>query len=88
MGSENSYPECKNHSTLENPWRKFEFNMIVSDNDGNLPLSWYRIFSQAGERLMDINDIQRDGFLNRTLVSLILMSSYMSKLALILFPIL
>ena len=44
MGKENSYPECKNHSTLENPWRKFEFNMIVSDNDGNLPLSWYRIY--------------------------------------------
>ena len=74
-GLENAdlYPECKNHSRLENSSREFDFNMIESENDGNLPLRWYRIFSQAGKRLMDINDVKRDGFLNRSLVSLILM---------------
>ena len=90
LGNANLYPECKNHSRLENSWRRFDFNMIESKNDGNLSLSWYRIFSEAGKRLMDINDIKRDGFLNRSLVSLILMSNYMGKLALLLynFPIL
>ena len=76
LGSANSYPECENHMRLQEPGRKYKNNQPSSVLDGNnLTTGWYRVFGQAGQRLLDITDIPRN-FFERNVVRLILVSTY------------
>lgn len=76
LGNANSYPECENHMLLQEPGRKHEYNQPSSIPDGsNLTAGWYRVFRQAGQRLLDITDIPKH-FFERNTVRPILVSTY------------
>lgn len=84
LGNAHLYPECNTHMhmRLDEAWRQHEFNQFNQQKDGNLTTGWYRIFGQAGQRLLDINDIPKNVF-NRTLVSPVLVSTYTKNLAML-----
>lgn len=83
LGNTNLYPECNNHSRLQEPWRRHEYNQITPKDDKDLSVGWYRIFGQAGERLLDINDIPTNIF-NKSFVSLVLISPCVKYLTVVL----
>ena len=82
LGNAHLYPECNKHMLLQEPWRQHDFNQISPKKDEELTPGWYRIYGQAGERLLDINDIPKHVF-NRTLVSLVLVSVYVDNLVML-----
>lgn len=85
LGNAHLYPECdlNNHERLQEPGRRDENNQPSQVPDGNLTAGWYRIDSQAGERLLDITDIPKNT-LDRNLVRLLLVSIHLKKLVMLL----
>ena len=82
LGIANLYPECKEHmhKRLQESSRKHEHNRVDSNlNDVNLAAGWYRIFGEAGNRLLDINDLPKNVSINYV-VRLILFSIYVNNL--------
>lgn len=45
---------------LQDAGRKYNFNQPSALKDGKLKAGWYRVFGQAGERLLDITDIPKN----------------------------
>lgn len=85
LGNAHLYPECQlnNHGRLQEPGRRDENNQPSQVEDGNLTAGWYRIDSQAGERLLDITDIPNNT-LNIKFVRLLLVSIDLKKLVMLL----
>ena len=84
LGNKNPYPECENHMLLEEPGRKHDNNQPSSILDGNnLTAGWYRVYGQAGQRLLDITDIPKK-FFERNTVRLILVPSYANNFIMLL----
>ena len=81
LGNTHLYPECEsnNHMRLQNPGRRHNFNQISVLKDTALKAGWYRIFGQAGARLLDITDIPKN-FSKRDIVRLFLFSTYVNNL--------
>ena len=79
MGDAHFYPECENHMRLQEPGRRHVNNQPSILQDGNLTAGWYRIYGQAGQRLLDITDIPKNTF-QRIAVRLILVSTYAKNL--------
>ena len=52
---------------LQEPGRRNVNNQRSSINDGQLNAGWYRVFGQAGNRLLDISDLP-EMFIKRELV--------------------
>lgn len=78
------------HNLLQEPTRKHETNQIdFKLNDVNVAAGWYRIFGQAGNRLLDISDLPKN-VSKRNVVRLILISTYVNNLKTLrrIFPIL
>ena len=83
LGNAHLYPECENHMRLKEPWRQHVNNQPSGEDDRNLTAGWYRVFGQAGKRLLDINDIPKN-ILNATIVSLTFLSIQVSNFAVLL----
>ena len=84
LGHPKPYPECENHIRLQEPGRKHDNNQPSSIPDGNnLTAGWYRVYGQAGQRLLDITDIPKN-FLERNKVRLILVPSYANNFIMLL----
>lgn len=81
LGNTRLYPECEsnNHMRLQNPGRRHNFNQFSVLKDATLKAGWYRIFGQAGTRLLDITDIPTN-FSKRDIVRLFLVSTYVNNL--------
>ena len=87
LGNTHLYPECKsnNHMRLQDAGRKYNFNQPTVLKDGTLKAGWYRIFGQAGARLLDITDIPKNiSKIDR--VSLFLVPTYVNNLIMPLGP--
>lgn len=68
------------HKRLQEPSRKHENNEVgIKLNDASLAAGWYRIFGQAGNRLLDINDLPKN-VSKEYVVRLILFSIYVNDL--------
>lgn len=64
---------------LQDAGRKYNFNQPSALKDGTLKAGWYRVFGQAGERLLDITDIPKN-ISERNRVRLFLVSNYVKNL--------
>ena len=86
LGSAHLYPECEvnNHKRLQESGRRDENIRPSTVQDGNLTAGWYRVDSEAGERLLDITDIPKNA-LTRKLVRLLSLSIYLKKLVRLLY---
>ena len=80
LGNIHLYPECEsnNHMRLQDAGRKHNFNQPRVLKDGSLKAGWYRIFGQAGTRLLDITDIPKN-ISKRDRVRLFLVSTYVNN---------
>ena len=77
MGNAHLYPECEteNHRLLKEPGRKHEYDQPSRLQDWNLTTDWYRVYEQAGKRLLDITDIPKH-FFERNTVRLVFWQSW------------